>query len=93
MDSIGLQIMNPNYKLVRGEHTRFLDQWNREYGKEIVRLVNIGVLEEEHLSEWASSTFAILKENGTKGFATDFRHLSLSLKRHRLPISYSKDWE
>jgi hypothetical protein len=93
MDSISLQLMDPNCKPVFGEHTRFLDQWNSEHGKEIVRLLNIGVLEEDHLSEWASSTFAIPKKNGTKSFATNFRRLSLLLKRHRLPISYSKDWE
>jgi hypothetical protein len=43
--------------------------------KEIVRLVDIGVLEEYYSSEWASRipSFAIPKKNGTKRVVTDFR--------------------
>jgi hypothetical protein len=39
-----------------------------QHGKEIVRLVDIGVLEEDYSSEWASCfpSFAISKENGTR---------------------------
>jgi hypothetical protein len=63
--------------------------------KEIVRLVDIGVLEEDNLSEWAScsSSFAITKKNGsiTVRVVTDFRKLKLLLKRTTSPISYSKD--
>jgi hypothetical protein len=33
--------------------------------KEIARLVDIGVLEEDYTLEWAFPTFAILKKNGT----------------------------
>jgi hypothetical protein len=46
---------------------------------EILRLVNIGVLEEDYLSECASSlpTFAIPKKNGSRTIrvVTDFRKL------------------
>jgi hypothetical protein len=43
--------------------------------KEIVRLVDIGVLEEDYSSEWASMcpSFAIPKKNGTIRVVTDFR--------------------
>jgi hypothetical protein len=43
--------------------------------KEIVRLVDIGVLEEDYFSEWASlfPSFAIPKKNGTIRVVTDFR--------------------
>jgi hypothetical protein len=43
--------------------------------KEIVRLVNIGVLEEDYSSEWASlfPSFAIPKKNGTIRVVTDSR--------------------
>jgi hypothetical protein len=33
--------------------------------KESARLANIGVLEEDDTSEWASPTFSIAKKNGT----------------------------
>jgi hypothetical protein len=33
--------------------------------KEIARLVDIGVLEEDFTLEWASPTFGIVKKNGT----------------------------
>jgi hypothetical protein len=65
-----------------------------QYSKEIVRLVDIGVLEEEYSSEWASPSFAIPKKNGiaTIRVVTDFRKLNLLLKCRMSPISYSKDW-
>jgi hypothetical protein len=40
---------------------------------EIARLVDIGVLEEDYTSEWASPTFAIVKKNGTIRVVSDFR--------------------
>jgi hypothetical protein len=62
--------------------------------KAIVRLVDIGVLEEDYSSKWASvfPSFAIPKKNGTIRVVTDFRKLNLLLKRTMSPISYSKDW-
>jgi hypothetical protein len=62
------------------------------YSKEIVRLVDIGVLEEYYSSEWFSPSFAIPKKNGTIRVVTDFRKLNLLLKHRMSPISYSKDW-
>jgi hypothetical protein len=55
-----------------------------QQSKKIVRLVDIGVLEGDYSSEWASpfSTFAILKKNGTIIVATYLRKLNLLLKRH-----------
>jgi hypothetical protein len=65
-----------------------------QQSKENVRLVDIGVLEEDYSSEWASifPSFAIPKKNGTIRVVTDFRKLYLLLKRIMTPISYSKDW-
>jgi hypothetical protein len=58
--------------------------------------VDIGVLEEDYYSEWASRSpsFAIPKKNVsiTIRVVTDFRKLNLLLKRRMSPISYSKDW-
>jgi hypothetical protein len=51
--------------------------------KEIVRLVDIGVLEEDYSSEWASisPSFAIPKKNGSSTIkvVTDFRKTSTQL--------------
>jgi hypothetical protein len=62
--------------------------------KEIVRLVDIGVLEEEadYSSEWSfiSLSFAVPKKNETIRVVTDFRKLNLLLKQMMSPISYSK---
>jgi hypothetical protein len=57
--------------------------------------VNIGVLEEDYPSEWASlpPTFAIAKKNGTIRVVTDFMKLNLLLNLCMSPISYSKDWK
>jgi hypothetical protein len=64
--------------------------------KEIIRLVDIGVHEEDYSSEWASlfPSFSIPKKNGSSTIrvVTDFRKLNLLLKQRMSPISYSKDW-
>jgi hypothetical protein len=64
-----------------------------QLNKEIVRLVNIGVLEEDYSSEWASlfPSFAVPKKNGTIRVVTDFRKLNLLLKQRVSPILHSKD--
>jgi hypothetical protein len=65
--------------------------------KEILRLVDIGVLEEDYSSEWSSisPSFAIPKKNGTIIVITDFRVNSIQLivELSKSPISYSKDWD
>jgi hypothetical protein len=68
-----------------------------QQSKEIVRLVDIGVLEEDYSSELASlfPPFVNPKKNGngTIRVVTDFMKLNLLLKRRLSPISYSKDRE
>jgi hypothetical protein len=49
-------------------------------------LVDIGVLEEDYASEWASPTFAIPKKNGTIRVVSDFRKLNSLLEHHPFPI-------
>jgi hypothetical protein len=58
--------------------------------KEIVRLVDIGVLEEDYSSEWASLIFETPKKIGTIRIVNNFRNLSLLMKHSVLPIYYSK---
>jgi Reverse transcriptase (RNA-dependent DNA polymerase) len=54
--------------------------------KEIARLGDIGVPEEDFTSEWASPTFAIAKKNGTIRVVSDFRKLNSLLQCHPFPI-------
>jgi hypothetical protein len=60
---------------------------------EIVRLVDIGVLEEDYSSDWASlfPSFSIPKKNETIRVVTEFRILNLLLKNRMSCIYYSKD--
>jgi hypothetical protein len=88
--------MDPNCKPVHARAytvPRSVEQ-QLQNSKENVRLVDIGVLEEDYSSEWASLflSFAVPKKKGTIRVVTDFRKLNLLLKRRRSPISYSKDW-
>jgi hypothetical protein len=53
-----------------------------QQSKEIVRLVDVGVLEEDYSSEWSSPSFAIPKKNRTIRVVTDFRKLNSLLKRY-----------
>jgi hypothetical protein len=55
---------------------------------EIVRLVDIGVIEEDYYSEWASISpkFVISKKNAIIRVVTNFRKLKLLLKRNPFTI-------
>jgi hypothetical protein len=94
---ISLQLMDPNCKPIHARAytvPRSVEQQSH-HSKEIVSLVDIGVLEEDYSSEWASRSpsFAIPKKNGTIRVVIDFRKLNLLLKPIMSPISYSKYWE
>jgi hypothetical protein len=93
---ISLQLMDPNCKPIHAcayTVSRSVEQ-QLQPSKEIVRLVDIGILEEDYSSEWASyiQSFAIPKKNGTIRVVTDFRKLNLLLKYPMSLFSYSKDW-
>jgi hypothetical protein len=84
--------MDPDCKPIHA-HAYFLlrsVEQQLQQSKEIVRLVNMGVLEEDYSSEWASMfpSFAIPKKNGSRTIRviTDFRKLNLLLKRFMSPI-------
>jgi hypothetical protein len=90
---IHLQLMDPNCKPIHARAytvPRSAEQQLRQ-GKEIARLVDIGVLEEDYSSE-RYSPYEILKKNRKLRVVTDFRKLNLLLKHCVSPISYSKDW-
>jgi hypothetical protein len=61
-----------------------------QQSKEIVRLVDIGVLEEDYSSEWASPSFVTTKKNGTIRVVTDFRKLNSLLKQRCQPFPIPK---
>jgi hypothetical protein len=91
--------MDPNCKPIHARAytvPRSVEQ-QLQQSKEIVRFMDIGVLEEDYSSEWSSisPSFAIPKKKGasTIRVVTDFRKLNLLLKHRISPISYSKDWE
>jgi hypothetical protein len=97
MEPISLQLMDPNCKPIHARAytvPRSVKQ-QLQQSKEIVRLVDIGVLEEDYSSEGSSPSFAIRKKNGaaTIRVVTDFRKLNLLLKHTKSPVSYSKYWD
>jgi hypothetical protein len=92
---ISLQLMDPNCKPIHARAytvPRSVEQ-QLQQSKEILRLVDIGNLEEDYSSEWTSPSFSIPKKNGSRTIivVTDFRKFNLLLKRCVSPISYSKD--
>jgi hypothetical protein len=90
---ISLQLMDHNCKPIHARAYIFPRSVEQQLRKVIVRLVDIGILEEDYSSEWASPSFAFPKKNGSSTIRviTDFRKLNLLLKRRLSPISYSKD--
>jgi hypothetical protein len=88
--------MDPNCKQIHARAytvPRSVEQ-QLQQSKDIVILVDIRVFEEDYYSEWASPSFSIPKKNGSRKIrvVTDFRKLSLLLKRKIPSISYTKDW-
>jgi hypothetical protein len=94
--TVSLQLMDPKYEPIHARAytvPRSVEQ-QMQQSKEIVRLVEIGVLEEEpdYSSEWDSRipSFATPKKNGSNTIivVTDFRNLNLLLKHksHPFPI-------
>ena len=61
------------------------------FRKELLRLVEIGVLEEVQSSEWGSPTFIIPKKDGKVRFISDFRKLNSRIKREQFPLPNIKD--
>jgi hypothetical protein len=82
--------MDPSCKPIHALAHTVPESEEQQLCKEVVRLVDIEILEEDYSSEWDSCvpSFAICKKNGTIRVFTDFRKLNLLLKRRVLPISY-----
>jgi hypothetical protein len=86
--------MDPNCKQIHARAYTVPRSMEEQFqsSKEIVRLVDIGVLEEDYSYEWSSPSFAIPKKNGKIKVFTDFKKINLLLKCRMSTISYSKDW-
>jgi hypothetical protein len=88
--TISLKLMDPNCKPIHAYAYTVPRSVEQQLCKEIVRLVDIGVLAEEtgYSSECAcvSPSFVIPKKNRTIRIFTDFRKLNLLLKCHPYPI-------
>jgi hypothetical protein len=86
--------MDPNFKLIHARaytvHRSVEQQFQQS--KEIVRLVDIGVLEEDYSLNGLPLSFAIPKKNGTIRVVIDFRKIKLFLKLWMSPISIAKIW-
>jgi hypothetical protein len=83
---ICLQLMDPNCEPIHARAytvPRSVEQ-PLQQSKEIVRLVDIGVPEEDYSSEWASPSFAITKKNGTIRVVTDLRKINTHFLFQRL---------
>jgi hypothetical protein len=77
MEPINLQMIGTDCKPI---HARaYTVEQQLRQSKEIVRLVDIGVLEEDYFSEWSSPSFPISKKNGTIRVVTNFRNNSNQL--------------
>jgi hypothetical protein len=83
---ISLNLIEVVAKPVHARSYTFPRSVEQQLRKEIARLVDIGVLEEDYTSEWASPTFAIAKKNGTIRVVSDFRKINSLLQRHPFPI-------
>jgi hypothetical protein len=86
MAPISLNLIDPESKPVHARPYTVPRSVEQQRRKEIARLMEIGVLEEDYTSEWASPSFAIAKKNGTIRVVSDFRKLNSLLQRHPFPI-------
>ena len=60
--------------------------YKETFHKELLRLVDIGVLEVIQESEWGSPTFIIPKKDNRVRFISDFRRLNAKIKRKPYPL-------
>jgi hypothetical protein len=88
IDPISLHLIDKGVKPVHDLSYTVPREVEQQLCTEITRLVDIGVLEEDYTSEWASSSLAISNENGTIRVVSDFRKLNSLLKCH--PFSLPK---
>jgi hypothetical protein len=86
MDLISLHLIDKGVKPVHARPYAVPRAVAQQLSIEIARLVDIGVLEEDCSSEWASPTFAISKKDGTVRVISVSRKLNSLLKCLPFPI-------
>jgi hypothetical protein len=84
LKNTSFKLIDPNCKPIHARAYTVPRSVEQQLRKEIVRLVDIGVLEEDYSYKWASilPSFAIPKKYGKIRVVTDFGKLNLLLKRH-----------
>jgi hypothetical protein len=77
MDPTSLHLIDKRVKPVHARPYTVPIAVEQQLRREIARLVDIGVLEEDYTLEGASPTFAISKKNGTIRVVSDFQKTQL----------------
>jgi len=65
--------------------------YKKTFEKELLRLVELGVLEKVTSSEWGSPTFIVSKKDDRVRFVSDFHRLNAKLKRKPFPLPRIQD--
>ena len=65
--------------------------YKKTFEKELLRMVDLDILERVSSSEWASPTFIVPKKDGRVRFVSDFRRLNAKLKRKPFPLPRIQD--
>jgi hypothetical protein len=86
MASISLNLIDPGSQQIHAHPYTVPRSVEQQLRKEIARLEDIGVVEEDYTSDWAFPTFAIAKKNGTIRVVSDCRKLNSLLQSHPFPI-------